>query len=371
MSGRPQKILFVITDLRIGGAEAMLTRMVTAEPRLADEITVASLLPADAYLEQLRAADIRVIEFDFSRPFGAATGLIGLAKLISEQKPDIVQGWMYHGDLAAALALKISARRKRTALIWGVRCSELDFSRYSYVLRSVVKACALLSGYPDVITANSAAGVVAHVALGYHPRRIEVVANGIDVSVFKPNAPARAAVRNRLGISNDSIVVAHSARVDPMKDHETFLAAMAELPDLHALVFGTGTEGLPHMPNILRLGRREDVPALLAAADLVVSSSAFGEGFSNAIAEGMSCALPAVATDVGDAREIVGDTGSIVAPGDPRALADAIRALAVEAPTARSLRGSHARERIFERFSLDRAVRRFADLYETVCAGRA
>jgi glycosyltransferase involved in cell wall biosynthesis len=145
------------------------------------------------------------------------------------------------------------------------------------LLRLVVKACTLLSDRADVVTANSIAGMKSHLALGYRPRRSEIVANGIDVDEFKPNPSARAAVRRRLGVSENSIVVAHVARVDPMKDHETLFAAMAELPDLIALVIGAGTERLPDAPNVLRLGRRDDVATLLAAADVAASSSAFGE----------------------------------------------------------------------------------------------
>ena len=366
MSKRPRKIIYVTTDLRTGGAEAMLTRMVTAEPRLADEIIVASLLPIQAYGDRLRSAGVSVVEFNFDRIFGAPYGLVGLARLIAAHRPEIVQGWMYHGDLAALLALAISGRRGRTSLIWSIRCSELDLSRYGHILRWVIKACTLLSGRPDVVTANSVAGMKFHLARGYHPRRSEIIVNGIDLDEFKPDASARAAMRHRLGIKEDRVVVAHVARVDPMKDQKTFLAAMAELPDVHALTIGAGTERLSDMPNVSRLGRRDDVPALLAAADFVASSSAFGEGFSNAIAEGMACGLPAVATDVGDAREIIGDTGLVVPPRDHRALADAIRALAAESPAARTSRGIRARERIAERFSLDRAVARFAALYETV-----
>ena len=112
-------------------------------------------------------------------------------------------------------------------------------------------------------------------------------------------------MRGELAIPADALVVAHVARADPMKDHVTLLAAMAQLPALRALLIGPGTEKLAEVPNVVRLGRRLDVARLLAASDIVVSSSAFGEGFSNALAEGMSCGLPAVATDVGDAREIL------------------------------------------------------------------
>ena len=214
-----------------------------------------------------------------------------------------------------------------------------------------------------MITANSVAGMKAHLAMGYRPRRSEVIANEIDVNEYRPDAAARAAVRRELGIVEDKVVVAHVARVDPMKDHETFLAAMARLPQLQALLVGAGTGQIEAPANVHRLGLRRDVPRLLAAADLVVFSSAFGEGFSNAIAEGMACELPAVATDVGDARIIVGDTGLVVPPHDPGALAAAIRTLSEESPAARSARGGRARRCIAERFSLDQALQRFAALY--------
>lgn len=340
----------------------MLARLVTARPRLADAITVVSLLPAQVYADEMRAAGVNVVELDFRGVAGPIAGLFRLAKLIAALRPEIVQGWMYHGDLAALLALAMSGCRRQTCLVWGIRCAELDLSRYSLMLRLVIKACTLLSGRPDAVTANSQAGMTYHIGLGYHPRHNEVIPNGIDIDVFKPDAAARAAVRRQLGLAEDCVVVAHVARVDPMKDHETFLTAIKELPDIKAMMIGSGTEQLPAAPNLLRLGRRGDVPALLAAADFVVSSS-IGEGFSNVIAEGMACALPAIATAVGDAREIVGDTGRIVPPRDPRALAEAIRTLANEPTAERAARGHRARDRIVERFSLDRAAARFSALY--------
>ena len=98
---RPRKIVYVTAGLRGGGAEATLARLATARPGVADEITIVSLLPAEAHMARLRAAGIEVIELRFDKPAGIATGLLKLARLIADRRPDIVQGWMYYGDLAA------------------------------------------------------------------------------------------------------------------------------------------------------------------------------------------------------------------------------------------------------------------------------
>src|SRR5438105_5278498 len=204
---RPRRISYVTTDLFIGGAEGMLTRLVTASPRVAEAVTVVSLLPTEAYVERMRAAGISVVELGFHKPGGLTAGLVRLARLIASAQPDIVQGWMYHGDLVALIGLVMSGRRKQTRLIWSIRCSDMDLDRYRLRLRLVVKACTALSGMPDLITANSASGLQAHLKLGYRPRRAEVVPNGIDLDQFRPDATVRAALRSELGIPDDAFVV--------------------------------------------------------------------------------------------------------------------------------------------------------------------
>ncbi len=239
----------------------------------------------------------------------------------------------------------------------------MELDKYSLRLRLVVRICAFFSRIPDMVLANSEVGMNAHLALGYRPRLMEIVDNGIDIERFRPDAIARLDLRNELGIAHDAIVVAHVARTDPMKDHETFLAAMKNLPDICALMIGTGTELIASPPNVRAIGLRSDIWRFYAAADFIVSSSAFGEGFSNSIAEGMASGLPAVATNVGAAGHIVGDTGIIVPPRDPGALAAAIRTLASEPVSQREQRSRRARQRIVEQFSRDRAAERFADIY--------
>ncbi len=363
---RPRRILHVITDLYVGGAETMLVRLATAEPGLADEIQVVSLLPDGPMAVPLRAAGIPVVEHNFRNPLGIIAGTVRLVRLIAKTRPDIVQGWMYHGDLAALVAVALSGQRRSTRLAWNIRCSDLDLTKYGSLLRLVVRACVALSSVPDLVIANSTAGMDVHRAWGYRPRRAEIAPNGIDIDRYRPDPAARAAVRGEFSIADDAVVLAHVARLDPMKDHPGFLAAMANLPYAQALMVGAGTESLPGAANVYRLGRRSDVPRLLAAADFVVSSSAFGEGFSNALAEGMACGLPPVATAVGDAAIIVGDTGMLVPPRDPNALAAAVRALSRESRERRAERGARARGRILEHYSLERAQQRFAEIYATL-----
>jgi glycosyltransferase involved in cell wall biosynthesis len=170
-------------------------------------------------------------------------------------------------------------------------------------------------------------------------------------------------MRARLGYTDADTVFALVARVDPMKDHAAFLAALAQRPGLRGLLVGAGTEALDLPANATALGRRDDVADILVAADAIVSCSAFGEGFSNALAEGMAASLSPIATDVGDARAIVGPTGRIVPPRDPAALGAAMDAVAAEPAAARAAQGAAARARIAGAFGVGPCVAAYAKLY--------
>jgi glycosyltransferase involved in cell wall biosynthesis len=113
------------------------------------------------------------------------------------------------------------------------------------------------------------------------------------------------------------------------------------------------------------LGRRDDVPQLWAASDLGVLSSV-SEGFPNVVAEAMACATPCVVTDVGDARRIVGETGLVVPPGNPEALAAAMCELLARGPAPLRDLGASARERVRREYGLDRMVDAYEELYESL-----
>ena len=362
----PHRVLHVITGLEIGGAEGMLSALATA-PGQDIEHHVVSLKSAGFHAGALRKAGVRVDELALSPRRPDPRALWRLAGLIRSTRPDVMQGWLYHGDLAALFGLALSGRRRTTRLAWSLRCSNLDTDAYGRGLRLALAACARLSDRPDIVIANSRAGLAAHVALGYRPRQTAVIYNGIALERFAPDPAGRAEIRRALGIDEHAPVIAHVARLDPMKDHRTLLLALDLLADVHCLAIGAGTENLPERPNLHRLGRRDDVWRLLPAADLIVSSSAYGEGFSNALAEGMASGLPAVATDVGDARELVGDTGLIVPPRMADRLAASIRSLIAENDAVRRDRQERSRRRIAEGFSLARAVAGFRTTYRELC----
>ena len=357
------RILHVITDLRSGGAERMLTSLVTSPWAESVDFRVVSLTKGGHFMARLREAGITVIDLDMRSLVSAPLAFLRLIRIIRRYQPQVIQSWMYHADLAATFALILSWRRRQTRLYWGIRCSNMDQRRYSPILRYVIRLCTWLSFVPDKIVANSRSGLEYHRKIGYRPRSDLVIENGVDTAVFHPDADTRRQVRRELRLDGNSPILAMVARKDPMKDHATFFTALERVPNAVALLVGSGTDQFPDLPRVLKLGESTDIARLLTACDLTISSSAFGEGFSNALLEGMSCGLPAVATDVGDAREIVGDTGLIVPPGNPEALAEAINSLLEEPEESRLRRRERARDRVIEKFSLEVAVEKFERLY--------
>ncbi|MBX9829366.1 MAG: glycosyltransferase [Xanthobacteraceae bacterium] len=359
-------VLHIITGLGTGGAELSLATLARALQERGLPQHVVSLSEEGRYGEELKRAGIAVGALNLSSPMQAPAGVLKLSNLVRRLKPAVIQGWMYHGNLMAALVDRLVPGRASRRLLWNLRASNMDSVRYA----RVVRWGAMLSQWPDVIVSNSEAGEAFHREQGYQPRLSKVIANGIDTQKFKPDVAMRDALRAEFGIARDATVVVHAARVDAMKDHPTCLAALAAAPGVLGILFGAGTDSLPLPPNVRALGMRRDVERLYAMADIVISTSAFGEGFSNAIAEGMSSGLVPVATDVGDARPIVGETGHVVAPRDVRSLASAIRETAALTPAERTALGRRARARIEEKFSLQRSVDAYEHLYCAVTKKR-
>lgn len=359
-------VLHVISGLATGGAETTLVQIASALQGRNMPQHVISVGNRGAYADELERHGVTVDTLGIGSLYSAPVGLFRLVRLMQRLQPRLVQAWMYHGNLIAALAIRFLQGHAHRRLIWNLRASNMDAERYGWLIR----LCALTSTWPDAVIANSQAGIDFHLGRGFRPRHIELISNGIDTEKFQPDAAARSIIRAEFGIPADAVLVIHTARVDPMKDHAAFLTAMEALPNVYGLMVGAGTKTLQSPPNVRALGLRHDIERLYTGADIVISTSAFGEGFSNAIAEGMSAGLVPIATDVGDARLIIGETGRIVVRRDLAALISAIATEAAATPAERNSRGAKARARILSHFSIAQAVDAYERLYLSLENGR-
>ncbi len=368
------RVYHLITDLAPGGAELFLARLAPRLVTAGIPCAVGALGKGGLAADMLREAGLPVTCCGMPRGWLSPNGLRILYRDLRSFAPDIVQTWLYHADLVGLGASFLGVSR----IVWNLRCSDLCLANYRRRTRLVVRACAWLSGLPDMVLANSKAGLEHHQGLGYRPRASAVIPNGIDLEVFKPDPEARGEVRAALGLADTDILVGLPARWDPMKGHAVFARAaglaLRRNPGLRFLLYGQGIDGsnaglttaltqAGALETFQLLGRRGDTPRLHAALDIACSSSLHGEGFSNALAEAMACGVPCVGSDVGDTAAIIGDTGRVVPPNDAQALALGILEMAELGRERCSLLGVHARLRIQECYSLEHAVTRYAELY--------
>jgi glycosyltransferase involved in cell wall biosynthesis len=272
------------------------------------------------------------------------------------------------------------ARRPVVATVHG-RSYYADSGRRRLAYRVVSHAATMVAVSEDVRRfVMEAAGVSG--------RRLRVVHNGIgSFSAVSPDALASA--RASLGILDGAPVLTVVGSLYPVKGHRHLLDAMPQIlstcPSTVVLVAGRGdceaalraqAGSLGIESRVRFLGLRSDIPVLLALGDVFVQPS-LSEGLSIAILEAMAAARPVVTTRVGGNPELVvdGETGLLVEPAHPRALADAVLQVLTNPTEARRL-GQRGRERVQSRFTIDAMVRAYEAIYDaalgrTACAGAA
>ncbi len=377
---QPIRLMHIITGLEIGGAERSLHELLRATDRDQSVVEVVCLTREGPIGERIRALGVPVHALGLSRSMPNPLGIVRLSRMIRRFRPDVIQTWMYHADLLGGLAAKLAGG---VPVAWGIRHCDFDWSVTSARTRHVVRTCARLSRrLPRRIVSNSRAAKEVHASMGYDASRIVVIPNGFDLDIFRPDPEARRAVRNELGVPDDAVLIGAAGRFHPVKGHATFAEAAGLLAERDAavrfLLCGDGVDesnvelASLYDSAVLRgrvslLGRRDDMPRVLAALDVATSAS-YEEAFPRVIGEAMACAVPCVATDVGDSTLIIGETGRIVQPRDPGALADAWGELVALEARGREALGEAARRRVRENYEIHGVARRFGDLHAELAA---
>ena len=360
-------IAHVITGLQVGGAERMLTNYITFDVKDDVEHVVISLIEQGHFEQEIFKSGTPVFDIGIGRSLlRTVLGFVILRRILRALEPDILDCWMYHSTVigfVCAFALPNTYARR---IYFHIRCTVLDFTNYSNRLRFSYNACRFMARYVDCTIYNSHAGYREHIAEGFDDACTMVIQNGISTEVFKVNLKRRKQLRAQWGVSPDLPVVCTIARFDPMKGYDILLDAADRLVGkCHFMVAGLNTDiALPDRPNLIRLGARQDVPDLLSACDIYCLSSIFGEGFPNALAEAMSVGLTPVAFDVGDSRDIIGDTGFIAESKDSDSLVSVIEQAIALRRMEHNIEDTPARRRIVEKFSLPPAVRKLDALYK-------
>lgn len=361
----------------------MLFKLLKHFDRSRFDIQVISLTSLGEIGPKIEALGVPVNALGMKRGAFSALKFGRLIRLLRQSQPDIVQTWMYHADLLGGVAARLAGCR---AVIWGLRNSDLSPEINSSSLLIVVKLCAALSRYvPMRILSCSNRGVSVHTEVGYMREKMQVIPNGFELDQFLASSSAKPSLCEELSIATNSRLVGLMARYDPQKNHTGFLRAASmvaeSLPDVHFILAGTGVDNhnlalqtaigeLGLVSRCHLLGRRDDMPRLMAALDVLASSSSYGEAFPNVLGEAMACGVPCVVTDVGDSAEIVGNTGRVVPAGDMEGLGCGLLELLGLRVEQKAALGEQARARIAGHYEIGHVARLYQEFYERLAGSR-
>ena len=368
------RIVHIIPGLGKSGAETMLYQLIKYKTNKDIKHTVVSLGLSFYYEEFLRKLDTEVIVYDLKRH--PIRTFWRIRHMLDEK--DVLCCWMYLGNLIGYLV----GYKRVAKIIWNIRHADLDWNLNSMVTIVTSFLCAHISKRIDIITYNGNRSKTNHEAAGYSDKRSRVIRNGCDTSLYNYDENTRKTVRHELGIPDGQEIVLSVARNHKIKDLPTFIQAFVYIhnscPDSVAVMCGKGVDsndaeliglcdrlGLVVGKDILFLGFRDDVKSLFCAADEYILHSA-GEAFPNTLIQAMACGVPCVATDVGDAREIIGDDRYIAPVSDPKALAEkCIELLQLDESSRENLRKRNRRI-VEDKYDINEVIKKYEEIITSI-----
>jgi glycosyltransferase involved in cell wall biosynthesis len=360
------KIVFLIRDLNYGGAQRQLVTLVKGMDKKLFDISVVCMYSGGSLEKDLTDSNISLICLNKQGRWYIASFIWQLIKTIKNINPNVLHGYL--GD-ANLLCIFLKLFLPSTTIIWGIRDSITDKQTLDWLQNILFNFECIFSRFADLIIVNSHAGKKHYSKQKFATEKMLVIPNGIDIQRFQPHEKA-CLIRLEWGVSQDTVLIGLVGRLHPMKDYPTFFQAakiLCKNENIRFVCVGNGfkdyteklhqlTEDLGISQKVIWAGGRADMCAVFNALDIVVSASAYGEGFPNVIGEAMACGIPCVVTDVGDSAWIVGDLGIVVEPQNPEALAAGCSSLMKLNLADKIALKDKARLKIVQNFSVEKLV---------------
>lgn len=373
------KVMFMLPSLHSGGMERQLSILAKNLHKRNIDVQVLTFFPGGSFVAPIKEAGIEICCLK-KNGFWDILFFWRLFWKIRKEKPDVIYTYMPFANIISALTKKISPN---VTVVWATISSFMELKRYSWLHKCIYTLERMLSKIPDVVVSNTSAGAKYHIAHGYQEENLIVIPSGIDVEEFTPRLERRNMMRLVFGLSPDCTAIGIAARLDPIKNHPAFFKAASILLernkqnaqnikfvcigycDLKSLkILEKQIENFNLTDHVIWTGHCEAMDTAYATLDIATSSTR-DTGFPNAVAEAMSCAVPCVALKSGDNPLIVGDTGIIVEPDNPEALAEGWQKLLNIGAEERHALGLKARTRIEKQFSVDALTDRFLIAIDT------
>lgn len=368
-----KKIVHIITGLGSGGAENFLYKLLKNVDLNKYNVSVISLKGKGFYGEKIEKLGIPVFSCNMTKnPISIIKTIIKLYKKI--RGADVLQCWMYHANLIGFISGKLAHVPK---IIFSIHHANFDKDKNKKLTIIINKICSYLAHFIYAVVYAGENSKLLHInRMGYPKSNAISIPNGVETNKFKPKPWAKDFVSKITKTPKDKNILLVVSKWHPIKDIPNFIEAFKIVnknkDNVVAILCGRGLDSSnkelvntienKNLENEIRLlGVRDDIDIIMAGSDILVLPSA-GEAFPMVLIESMACGVPCVATDVGDSRLIVKDTGVVVPPHQPEKLAQGILSL-LESTTMRKKLGIKSRQRVLDNYDLRTIYSQYEDLW--------
>ena len=354
-------VLHMVAALENGGAERQLIELL----KINTHHILFTFTTTGIYQETLEKYNIKYYELNLNNSSLVFLKLFSIIKIVRTNKIDIIQGWMYNACLIASIIKKLF--KTKQPLIWAIRCSDMNVKYYSIRLRIIIYLCKIISKKCDLIIYNSFSGKAYHKQMGYYDEKSTVIHNGVNSKKFKFSTNSRKRLRKKYFFKEKDIVIMCVGRVDPMKNHLALLKAFDRVitnkKNLKLVLIGKDTKNLNINHETIALGMKLDIEDYYSMGDIILLPSSFGEGFSNTLAEGMVSRLFPVATNVGDAKIIIKETGIIIKKPDVLIIEKSLRKISLMKKSSILKMAKKAEKRVIKNFNIEIMQEKYNQIY--------